>query len=194
MIKKTLTLFILLIGISANAWFPPPGVGTGRVWIARAETFDAWCPGTNYDYGATNAVITQKYGGDNKKAFECSWPITFFIYFTTFLSGVYTNSTLEYFEGNDSGASTNWTVIERITDFETVEGIEGAHFKLITWYPPKTNGIEYLIRVWAKVVDNNTIEWESGDKDETDINKDGNVTSWRPEAVLLIKTNPNRLP
>ena len=136
--------------------------------------------------------ITSQYGGTAGDTFACAWPITFYVWFQTNTMtvaefGGYKTAKLQYFQGTDSGSSTEWTDIATVTNFASMNGYQGAHFGLVTWYPPATNDVYYLVRVWAELRDGP----QNALTNSTNITKDGTVsdsTDWNDYEVLLIKS------
>ena len=206
----TITLCMLVPFGLARAWFDPyptPEAPSqyGKVIITRANTFETYPKddprvfSTNssaldvdfFDAGDLDEDITVQYGGNSSDTFACAWPVTFYVWFqTNTLSvhegGGYKTAKLQYFKGTNSESSVAWNTIYTVTNFNTMNGIEGAHFGLITWYPPETNNVHYLIRVWAELQNG----MQNALLDSTDIDKDGTVdnTDWNDYEVLLIKT------
>jgi len=214
--NKTIAVFLLLAaaaGVSLG-WFesePPPDDGPyGRVMITRVNTFETYLKSANvfatnasmvgvefFDAGDVHPDITSQYGGNASDTFACAWPITIYVWFQTNSASVaeyhgYKTAKLQYFQGTDTGTSTNWTDIATITNFVTANGIEGAHFGLVTWYPPATNNVYYLIRVWAELFDGP----QSALLTSTGITKQGTVdmADWNDYEVVLVKAIPYKKP
>lgn len=207
--KTVILLLTLGMAVSALAWFDPdpsPGEQSQKVIITRANTFETY-PKNNpnvfstnataadisfFDAGDINADITSQYGGTADDTFACAWPITFYVWFQTNTMtvaefGGYKTAKLQYFQGTDSGESTEWTDIATVTNFASMNGYQGAHFGLVTWYPPATNNVYYLVRVWAELRDGP----QNALTNSTNITKDGTIsdsTDWNDYEVLLIKS------
>lgn len=209
-------LFIMSVAGLSLAWFDPspsPGEPSqfGKVIITRVNTFETY-PKDNpnvlstntsalgisfFDAGDVDPDITSQYGGNAADAFNCAWPITFYVWFQTNTTSVgegggYKTAKLQYFQGLDSGISTEWTDISVVTNFNSMNGYEGAHFGLITWMPPATNDVYYLIRVWAELSDGQ----QNGLTNSTNITKDGteDQSDWSDYEVLLMKAVDSQKP
>jgi hypothetical protein len=92
--------------------------------------------------------------------------------------------------GPNSGASTNWMTIGAITnDFSDVQNIEGDHYGLITWYPPSTSNVDYLLRIYG-VASSGPTNYYSADLAATNITANGDGHTWRDWAVLGIRVLP----
>jgi hypothetical protein len=191
--KKIITIMMGAILVSLScAWFYGPGNPTGKkVYITSCNGFDTLSPDSNYDYGDTNAAITTRAGGFNAaNAFAVGYPVTFGIFMEWDLTRVYLSATLQYFQGTNSGTSTNWITIGTITNsFDESEGKEGSHFGLITWYPPANTNVQYLVRIYAtgEGVGTNYI---SSDLAATNISTAGDGNTWSDWSVLGIKVIP----
>jgi len=209
--------FLTMIGATLSlAWFDPspsPGAPSqyGKVIITRANTFETY-PQDNPNVFSTNATaldisffdagdvdddITAQYGGNASDTFACAWPVTFYVWFQTntlsvYEGGGYKTAKLQYFEGTDSGSSTEWHDIQTVTNFSYMNGLQGAHFGLITWTPPATNNVYYLIRAWAELQNG----MQNGLTNSTDIGKNGTVdpADWSDYEVLMIKAIPYKKP
>jgi hypothetical protein len=191
--------------LSALAWFDPYDPYYGKVAITRANTYVtvpsninlstmASFVGVNFfDFGDVDPEITADYGGDPADTFHVAWPVSFCVYFFTNSASVaegggYSMARLQYMEGTNSGSSTSWTdmPISPITNFNGLLGVEGGHFGLVTWTPPKVTNTYYLIRVWARLKNG----MESASLTSLNIDKDGtaNQNDWNDYEVLLVKT------
>ena len=218
MTRKTIAAAIMLAaGATVSlGWFDPSPVPEessqyGKVIITRANTFETYPKddprvfSTNasavdvefFDAGDVDADITSQYGGNASDTFACAWPVTFYVWFQTNSfsvgeGGGYKTARLQYFQGTSTGTSTNWTDIATITNFTTVNGIDGAHFGLVTWYPPATNNVQYLVRVWAELRDGP----QNALLTSTNITKQGNgdPADWNDYEVLLVKAIPYKKP
>jgi hypothetical protein len=187
----TIIVGVALISLSC-AWFHGPGYLIGkRVYITSCNAYDTCAPDSNYDYGDTNAAITARAGGFSaENAFVVGYPCTFGVMLEWDLTGEYQMATLQYFQVTNSGTSTNWITIGTITNsFDEVENIEGSHFGLITWYPPDTSNVQYLVRVYATAIgfSNNAC---SSDLSATNITCNGDGNTWSDWSVLGIKVIP----
>ena len=191
--KKIITIIMGAILVSLScAWFYGPGYLTGkRVYITSCNAYDTLAPDGNYDYGDTNAAITARAGGFSAaNAFVVGHPITFGIMLEWDLTGVYKSAKLQYFQGTNSGTSSNWITIGTLTNsFDESEGTEGAHFGLITWYPPETTNVEYLVRLYA-TAEASGINYISSDLAATNITCNGDGNTWSDWSVLGIKVIP----
>jgi hypothetical protein len=213
-------LIALILAISALAcpfWFDPfPSLGGdsqyGKVVLARVNTYETYQKtlsdtifSTNasimgvdfFDAGDRNNDITSQYGGDTNDTFACAWPVTFYIWFQTNSANLgqeyaYNRAMIQYFEGSNSLDSTEWNTIYTITNFSGVESVEGAHFGIVTWYPPKTNNTYYLVRVWAQLKSGA----ENASTNGINIDKDGNGNpfDWNDYEVMLIRVIPSMKP
>ena len=151
MIKLLICILLTLIANVGLAWFDPVVGSKNLIYITCCNAFDTLSTNYNYDVGDTNQVITTRSGGYSAtNAFRVGVPIQLLVKIETDLSATFKHAKLEYFEGTNTGESTTWNTINTFTDLTDAEGIEGAHFGLITWYPPKTN-VYYLLRVSALV-------------------------------------------
>lgn len=192
--QKRIVTFIMgaiLISLSC-AWFYGPGYPTGKkVYITSCNGFDTLSPDSNYDYGDTTNSITARAGSFSAaNAFAVGYPVTVGVMFEWDITGVYLSSTLQYFQGTNSGASTNWLTIGTITNaFDEAEGVEGAHFGLITWYPPATTNIQYLVRIYA-TADKSGTNYISSDLSATNISAAGDGDTWSDWSVLGVKVIP----
>jgi len=193
--KKIMTIIMGAILVSLScAWFYGPGNLTGkRVYITSCNAYDTLSPDGNYDYGNTNAAITARAGGFSaENAFIVGYPCTFGVMMEWDLGKIYLSAKLQYFQGTNSGTSTNWITIGTITNvFDEAEGVEGAHFGLITWYPPETTNVEYLVRIYAVgTADGYETNWISSDLAATNITCNGDGNTWYDWSVLGIKVIP----
>jgi hypothetical protein len=198
-IKTKLMLYIVILCIGSResfGWFSPSG-GGGAIAITRANqyntstfqspwnirnTADIYKP-TFFDYGESG-YIPDNIAGRVKTPFYCGYPLTFDIWMSPHSSSVanYSEVTLEYFQGTNSLNSLDWVTIGKITQFQTVEGIEGAHFGTLNWIPPNTTNEYYLIRIFG-VLDNGI---QSASKLAKNIDKDGG-SGWYDSQVVLIR-------
>jgi len=189
----TIIIGATLISLSC-AWFYGPGNLTGkRVYITSCNYYDTLSPTNNFDYGDTNAAITERVGGFSAaNAFIVGYPTTFGVMLEWDLAKVYLSATLQYFQGTNSGASANWITIGTITNsVEKAEGKEGAHFGLITWYPPANTNVEYLVRIYAVgTADGYETNWISSDLSATNIDSHGDGNTWSDWSVVGIKVIP----
>jgi hypothetical protein len=193
--KKIITIIMGAILVSLScAWFYGPGNPTGKkVYITSCNGFDTLSPDSNYDYGNTNAAITARAGGFNAaNAFAVGYPATFGIMLEWDLTKIYLSATLQYFQGTNSGASTNWITIGTFTNsFDEAEGKEGSHFGLITWYPPATTNVQYLVRIYAiGTAAGFETNWISSDLAATNISAAGDGNTWSDWSVLGVKVIP----
>ena len=194
-IMRKIIITIIASAILASlscAWFYGPGNPTGKkVYITSCNGFDTLSPDSNYDYGDTNDIITARAGGfDADDAFAVGYPVTFGVMFEWDITKVYLSATLQYFQGTNSGTSTNWITIGTIANsFDEAEGKEGAHFGLITWYPPASTNVQYLIRIYAtgEGVGTNYI---SSNLSATNITAAGDGSTWSDWSVLGVKAIP----
>jgi hypothetical protein len=210
---KIIPIFLIALTVctaTLACWFDPrPLDSYGKVVITMANTYETLQKlyeglifSTNnsiialefFDAGDTNADITADNGGNTNDTFACVWPVTFYVWFqtNTWQGGGYKQAVIQYFEGTNTEELTSWTTMYTITNFTTVNGTEGAHFGLVTWYPPKTNNVHYLIRVWAQLSNN----WQNARLNVSNIDKDGSFDpiDWNDSEVLLIKTIPVQKP
>jgi len=200
-------LFCIIYTNSAMSWFGPPPGNYGAIAITRVNQYNTstnpspWdisvtdvsiYEKTFFDYGDTNYIPDHVAGRMATNAFYCGYPITFNIWIrnsSTAPSG-YSSATLEYFQGTNSLNSTNWINISTITNFIPVQGIEGAHFGVLTWTPPYRTNELYLVRIWAGLKNG----MQSADKKEENIDKDGNAQTWKDSEVVLIKVRDKQVP
>lgn len=211
--KGIITAIVIAVVLSASeafGFFDPSGPYYGKVMILRANTYetyptnvDVMSPGVSmvsqpfYDQGDTNADITANYGGNPTNTFYCAWPVSIYVYLQTnaevLIGGEYEVAKLQYFEGSNSLTSVaGWTDIETITNFSGVLAVPGAHFGLVTWQPPKTNNVFYLIRIWARL--KNGMQNASTNSLYIDKRGNNNVSDWNNYEVLLTKTCPTKKP
>ena len=191
--NKILTLILLCITTTALAWFDPTVGTNSKIYITSCNGFDTLSPDSNYDVGDTNAEITLRSGQySTMNVFNVGSPIQLLVKFNTDLTATFIYGKLEYITGTNSGASA-WTEISTITDITDIESVEGAHFGLITWYPPDSNTY-YLIRISAKLQKNGQWYYTPAAANPTNgnvnITKDGGI-GWPDWNVLGIKTIPN---
>jgi hypothetical protein len=188
--QKIITIIMGAILVSLScAWFYSPGYPSGKkVYITSCNGFDTLAPDSNYDYGDTNAAITARAGGFSAEdAFLVGYPVTFGVMLDWDLTGIYQTAKLQYFQGTNSGTSTNWITIGTITNsFDELEGKEGAHFGLVTWYPPVVTNVQYLVRIYATVEASGT-NYISSNLSATNIDAHGDGNTWSDWSVLGIK-------
>lgn len=209
---------IIMASLTGRSWFgiPYDPDEQPRVAITRVNNFNTstnftplelstWIRwgGNHYDFGELDfepdALTGPMHG--SVMPFECGYPITFDVWMhkSSPINNIqYEEATLEYFVGANSGDSRDWININTIsrfdeiveTGFDTVEGIEGGHFGIVTWTPPDTNNVLYLVRIWACLRNG----MQSSDKNETNIGKDGGGATWGDYSVVLIKSIPQKRP
>ena len=198
--KIMVIIFLGMLCSLSFAWFWGPGNQIGlRVLITSANGFDTLAPDYNYDLGDTNAAITARAGGFNSAhAFEVGYPVQVLVKPEYDLTAEYTKIVLQYFQGTNSGTSSNWTTICTITNsLDEAEGKEGAHFGLITWYPPAVTNVPYLLRVYCEAVKSGT-NYVQVNLAATNINCNGDGLPWGEGgtwfdwAVLGIKVIPRK--
>ena len=201
---------MLAIAGVTSGWFDPYSEYYGKVVVTRANTYVAVpstvnlsdpgvsLVGTNFfDFGDVDPEITADYGGNPSDTFHTAWPVSLYVYFYTNSGditegGGYDIARLQYIEGENSGSSTNWTDVpgSPITNFNGLMGVEGGHFGIITWTPPKTNNVYYLVRIWARLKSGG----QSASLAASNIDKDGGPDDWNDYEVLLIKSMTYKKP
>jgi hypothetical protein len=92
--------------------------------------------------------------------------------------------------GDQFGELNQPAPIGTVTNFTPVEGAIGQHFGLVTWTPPATKNVRFLIHVWA-TLDSGI---QSADRTETKISNNGNGRSWDDWEVVDILVTPTRRP
>lgn len=199
---------VVMASALALAWFDPSPTDFGKVIITRANdyiTYDSTnyfrpgvtAAGTNwFDLGDTDPKIWKEYNGNPSHPFSVAWPVTIYVWIQTnsavLVGGRYEIAKLQYMQGTNSGVSTNWVDIATITNFEYTLSNHGAHFGLVTWYPPDTNNVNYLIRIWARL--ENGMQSASLFSTGIDKNGDGIASDWNDCEVLGLKVIPTKRP
>lgn len=183
-------LLLGLCGITALGYFALPDVSYATITrVSTSETrSDAVLPDADggWDVGDTTNTITENYGG---APFEFGSPIQVEVYLTAPPDGdSWSVLSLQYFQGSDSGASTNWTTITSITDgFDAIVGVKGCHLGL-AWTPPAAGS--YLVRIYAETTEGIVTAFPN----ETQITKDGNGVTWDDHEVVGFTVTDNIIP
>lgn len=185
-------LCLFAVVILSCGWFWGPGYTSGnRVYISTCNQYDACVPAYSYDVGDTNAAITARWGGfpaDN--AFRVGYPVSVGVMFEWDPTAYYDYGVLQYMAGTNTGSSTAWVTIGTITnDWESIENKEGTHFGVITWYPPATTNVPYLLRVYG-VAKSGATTYYSSDLNATYISANGDGNTWCDWAVLGVNVLP----
>lgn len=194
-------LTVLIMTTTSVAWFDPVGPSYGKVAITRVNHFNtstvetpwesedtsgSYASTSFFDYNVDppdNETFTPDHiaGPITPTPFYVSYPINFHVWIQSGSSSPYARATLEYATGTSADAA-DWNLIMDITEFAPVEGVEGAHFGIVTWTPPVYSDTSYLIRIWAVL--NNGME--SSDKTEDGLSKNGGGT-WQDYEIALLK-------
>jgi hypothetical protein len=167
------------VTMSSDAQYQSAVPYSGQIYITEADL----------GLGDENFIADHIAGPVTPNPFYIAYPIQFFVWIQSGSPSPYDTATLEYYNGTPKEGDTvdtDWVNIATITEFTPVEGIEGAHFGIVTWTPPTHSDNYYLVRIWAQLENG----MQSADKSETNINKDGNYDTggtWNDYEVVLVK-------
>lgn len=195
-----IVLVVTLFALTATAWFPPGGSAYFGFRVVN-NTYEACTDDTfqvNYDLGDDSAAIVAKYGkGVNPtNSFRCQYPVALQVWLTASdtsgVYGAYDTARLEYFQGEEATSNDTWTLICDLSVAE-MKVANGRRFKIVDWYPPQTNNVVYLLRLYATTVGGTNPPLCSSDLETTNnIGAKGDGYTWPDWAVLKILVIPKK--